>query len=181
MGMYTYEDNSILRIIVHWIVDIAVVISFAWFLVFGYLNQTIVNGHSMSPVLEADDMCLVDRISYSVGDPERFDIVLFERGDTGQANIKRVIGLPGETVQIQNGAVYINGQQLMDERIGHISLAGIAENPVVLRDGEYFLLGDNADSSEDSRFANIGNVPRESIRGRIWFRIRPLDELGFIE
>ena len=181
MGLYTYEDNSILRTIVHWIVDIAVVISFAWFLVFGYLNQTIVTGHSMSPTLEADDMCLVDRVAYSVGDPRRFDIVLFEREDTGQFNIKRVIGLPGETVQIMNGMVYINGEALSDPRVGHISLAGIAENPVVLQEGEYFLIGDNADSSEDSRFANIGNVKRGNIQGKIWFRIRPLDGLGFIE
>ena len=79
MGMYIYEDNSILRAVVHWIVDIAVVISFAWFLVFGYLNQAIVNGHSMMPTLEAGDMCLVDRISYSVGDPKRYDVVVFNK------------------------------------------------------------------------------------------------------
>ena len=180
MGVYIYEDNSILRTVVHWIVDIAVVISFAWFLVFGYLNQTIVNGHSMMPTLEAGDMCLVDRISYSVGDPKRYDVVVFIREDSGQPNIKRVIGLPGETIQIISGMVYINGERLEDERLDHISLSGIAENPVVLQEDEYFLIGDNADSSEDSRFSNIGNVRRDNIRGKIWFRISPFEDIGFI-
>ncbi len=180
MGLYTYEDNSILRTIIHWIVDIAVVVSFAWFLVFGYLNQTIINGHSMSPTLEADDICLIDRIAYSVGSPDRYDIVVFKREDSGQPNVKRVIGLPGETIQIISGSVYINGTQLVDESLDHISLSGIADNPVVLQDDEYFLLGDNADSSEDSRFANIGNVRRENIMGRVWFRISPVEEMGFI-
>lgn len=181
LDLYTYEDNSILRTIVHWIVDIAVVVSFAWFIVFGYLNQTIVNGHSMSPTLEADDICLVDRISYSVGSPRRYDIVLFERSDTGQPNVKRVIGLPGETVQIISGVIYIDGEPLDDEHIKHISLSGIAENPVLLEEDEYFLLGDNADSSEDSRFPNIGNVDRKDIIGKIWFRLVPMEELGFIK
>ena len=181
LDLYTYEDNSILRTVVHWIVDIACVVSFAWFIVFGYLNQTIINGHSMLPALEANDMCLVDRISYSIGSPKRYDIVVFTREDSGQPNVKRIIGLPGETVQIISGSVYINGTRLADESLGHISLSGIAENPVVLQDDEYFLLGDNADSSEDSRFANIGNVKRDSIQGKVWFRIRPLEDMGFIE
>ncbi len=181
MELYTYEDNSILRSVVHWIVDIAVIVSFAWFIVFGLLSQTMVTGHSMSPTLEADDLCLIDKISYSIGSPSRFDVVVFEREDTGQTNIKRVIGLPGETVQVISGSVYIDGEELTDERIDHISLSGIAENPVVLQGDEYFLLGDNADSSEDSRFSNIGNVKRRNIIGKVWFRISPFENIGFID
>lgn len=178
MGLYTYEDNSLLRNIVHWIVDIVVVIALALFLVYGFLGQVMVSGHSMLPALNAEDMCLVNRLCYDVGSPKRFDIVVFERSDTKQQNIKRVIGLPGETIQIVAGAVYVNNYRLEDERIGTISLPGIAENPVELQEGEYFLLGDNADSSEDSRFANIGNVRREAIRGKVWFRLKPFQSFG---
>lgn len=180
MGLYTYDDNSTLRTVIHWIVDLIVVASFAWFLVFSFLNQTIISGHSMSPTLQADDMCLVNRLVYDLGDPKRFDVVMFERSDMTQYNVKRVIGLPGETVQIVSGSVYINNRKLDDPRIGNISLPGIAENPVELQEGEYFLLGDNADSSEDSRFTNIGNVKREQIKGKLWFRLKPLRELGLI-
>lgn len=181
MGLYTYEDNSLLRNIIHWIVDIIVVIALALFLVYGFLGQVIISGHSMAPSLNAEDMCLVNRICYDLGDPKRFDIVVFERSDTGQQNIKRVIGLPGDRIQIVSGAVYVNNFRLEDERIGTVSLPGIAENPVELSEGEYFLLGDNADSSEDSRFANIGNVKREMIKGRVWFRLKPFRSIGFVK
>lgn len=181
MGLYTYEDNSLLRNIIHWIVDIIVVIALALFLVYGFLGQVMVSGHSMSPALNAEDMCLVNRLGYDLGNPKRFDVVVFERADTGQENIKRVIGLPGDRIQIMSGAVYVNGFRLEDERIGTVSLPGIAENPVELSEGEYFLLGDNADSSEDSRFANIGNVKREMIKGKIWFRLKPFRSIGFIK
>lgn len=180
MGLYTYEDNSILRSVVHWICDLIVVVAFAWFLVYGFLNQTIISGHSMSPTLEAEDMCLVNRLAYDVGDPKRYDIVVFEREDTKQTNVKRVIGLPGDSIQIVAGSVYVNNRKLNDPRIGNVSLPGIAENPVELSEGEYFLLGDNADSSEDSRFSNVGNVRREAIRGKVWFRLKPFRNIGLI-
>ena len=180
MGLYTYEDNSVLRNVVHWMVDVIVIIALAWFLVYGFLGQTIISGHSMAPGLEAEDLCLINRIAYDVGSPKRYDVVVFEREDTKQQNVKRVIGLPGDTVQIVSGSVYVNNRKLEDAHIGTVSLPGIAENPVELQQDEYFLLGDNADSSEDSRFPNIGNVRREKIKGKVWFRLRPLSSLGFI-
>ncbi|MDO4265732.1 MAG: signal peptidase I [Eubacteriales bacterium] len=181
MGLYTYEDNSILRTVVQWLTNIIVTVAFAWFLVYGVLGQEMVSGHSMLPTLAAEDMCLVNRLCYDIGNPKRFDVVVFEREDTKQTNIKRVIGLPGDTVQIVGGSVYINNRKLDDPHIGAVSLPGLAENPVELQKGEYFLLGDNADSSEDSRFANIGNVKRENIKGKVWFRLKPFKNLGFID
>ncbi|MDO5141271.1 MAG: signal peptidase I, partial [Eubacteriales bacterium] len=93
---------------------------------------------------------------------------------------KRIIGLPDETVQIINGSIYIDGVEIESEYTDGISLGGIAENVVELRKDEYFVLGDNADSSEDSRFANIGNVKRSSIKGKLWLKIIPLSELKLI-
>lgn len=181
MGLYTYDDNSLLRSVVHWIVDLIVVAALAWFLVYGFLNQTIISGHSMLPTLDAGDMCLVNRISYDIGDPERFDVIVFEREDTRQLNVKRVIGLPGDTIRIADGAVYVNDYRLDDPHVGIVSLPGIAENPVELQKDEYFLLGDNADSSEDSRFSNIGNVKRKNIKGKVWFRLKPFQKIGLID
>lgn len=111
-----------------------------------------ISGNSMQPVLDGGDVVLTDRITYVVRRPRRFDIVVFKRED-GRKNVKRVIGLPGETVQIKNGLVYIDGSPLKaPEGLDLVSLAGRAESPVLLSEDEYFLLGDNRDSSEDSRF-----------------------------
>lgn len=178
---YTYDDNLIMRRIIRFIVLIEVLISTAWFVVYAFMGQTIVSGQSMSPVLNAEDVCLVNRLKYDLGKPDRYDIVLFERTDTDRFNIKRVIGLPGEHVQIRDQGVYIDGERLTDERLGSVFLAGIAENEIVLGEDEYFVLGDNTESSEDSRFSNIGNVRLDSIQGKLWFKIRPFSEFGRIQ
>lgn len=174
------EDTAWLRRIVHWVVNVVVVLACAWFLVYGFCAQVPVSGNSMQPVLNADEVVLVNRLAYDVGKPERFDIVVFEREDQ-KKNVKRVIGLPGETVQIKGGFVFIDGELLSaQDGLEQVSLAGRAETPIQLEADEYFLLGDNRDSSEDSRFSNIGNVKREQILGKVWFRMFPLLKLDFI-
>ena len=106
--------------------------------------------------------------------------VVVEREDH-KKNVKRIIGLPGETVQIKGGFIFINGEVLsVEDGLEQVSLAGRADTPIQLEQDEYFLLGDNRDSSEDSRFSNIGNVKREQIYGKVWFRILPLLKLDFI-
>lgn len=180
MGFYQVEENNALRRWINWIVDIIVVISLAWFAVYGYGTQIKISGQSMSPVLSTGDVVLMNRLAYDFGSPKRFDVVVFQRDDK-KSNVKRVIGLPGEVVQIKGGSIYINGALLEAEgELGHVSLAGLAENPVRLEADEYFLLGDNRDSSEDSRFANVGNVREKQISGRVWMRIRPLFDMGLI-
>ncbi len=163
-----------------WIFQIAVVLLMAFVLVF-YAGEQISNiGDSMSPTLENGDVVLVNRLVYDVGEPERLDIVVFEREDH-KKNVKRIIGLPGETVQIKGGFIFINGEVLsVEDGLEQVSLAGRADTPIQLEQDEYFLLGDNRDSSEDSRFSNIGNVKREQIYGKVWFRILPLLKLDFI-
>lgn len=180
MGLYTYENNAVMRFIMRVFVYIAVVISAAWFFVYSFMNQAIVTGNSMSPVLEAEDMCLINKLSYDLGNPKRFDVIAFNRQDTGKQNIKRIVALPGETVQILDGTVFVNGEELKNEFTSLISLPGIADNTVELSEDEYFVIGDNADSSEDSRFANIGNVKRSAIIGKLWLIIKPFKRFGKI-
>lgn len=180
MDFYHSEDNNNLRHIVNWFVDIVVVIAFAWFLVYAYGTQIMIAGHSMTPLLASSDVVLMDRLTYDFGSPARFDVVVFQREDQ-KMNVKRVIGLPGETVQIKNDEIYINGGKLMEPAgLGRVSLAGLAEKPIKLGDDEYFLLGDNRDSSEDSRFSNIGSVSGSQIQGKVWFRVLPIAKLELI-
>ena len=180
MEFYQEETNKLRRMIVC-LVDIIVVISLAWFVVYGFGTQIRITGQSMTPELRSEDVVLMNRLSYDLGSPKRFDVVVFEREDK-KPNVKRVIGLPGETVQIKNGQIYIDDKPLeADKGLGQVSLAGLAENPVVLEEDEYFLLGDNRDSSEDSRFVKIGNVKRRQIRGKVWLRLIPFIDFKLVE
>ena len=181
MEFYQVEETNALRKIVKWIVDIIVVISLAWFAVYSFGTQVRMVGQSMMPKLRGDDVVLMNRLVYDFSDPERFDVVVFEREDN-KSNVKRVIGLPGETVQIKSGYIYIDGVRLKAvDGLDQVALAGLAENPVLLGEDEYFLLGDNRDGSEDSRFVNIGNVKRRQIQGQIWLRLMPLIDLSLVE
>ncbi len=186
MGLkfYQQEDDSedAIRFVTRWIVDVIVVVILAMFLVqYMGVNHEVI-GHSMEPAFEAGDQVLVNQIAYKIGKPDRFDVVVFRsRSKEEQLYMKRIIGLPGEKIQIQNGNVYINDQFLdMGEDAERINLPGIADNPIVLAENEYFVIGDNYDSSEDSRFSNIGNVNLSEMIGKVWFRFSPLDRIGFI-
>lgn len=174
------EEKNRIRLVVGWVVDIAVVISIAWFAVFAMGTQIRVSGQSMEPVLSQGEKVLMNRLTYRLVHPKRYDIVVFEK-ETGNYNIKRVIGLPGETVQIKDGFIYIDDEKLeAPEALGEAALAGLAEYPIILDKNEYFLLGDNRSGSEDSRFANVGNVKFRQIKGKVWLRIQPFSRFGWI-
>lgn len=156
----------------------------AIYLVIHFVGQrTQVQGSSMEPKLSSDDNLIVDKISYRFHDPERFDIVVFPfRYEENTFYIKRVIGLPGETIQIDEmGNILIDGN-ILEESYGKevIQNPGRAYEEIVLADDEYFLMGDNRNNSTDSRDPSVGNVRRDEIVGRAWLRIWPLDKFGFI-
>lgn len=156
-------------------------------LVIKYVGQrTVVDGSSMEPTLSHQDNLIVDKISYRFGEPERFDIIVFpfQYGENVYY-IKRIIGLPGETVQIDtSGNIYINGE-LLEEDYGKEVIAaesiGVAINPIILGEDEYFVLGDNRNNSSDSRTEIVGNVHRKDIIGRAWLRIWPFSSIGFLK
>lgn len=180
MEFYQGEETNLLRRITGWIVDIVVVLALAWFCLYAFGTQIRIAGQSMMPELGPDDVVLMNRLTYDFGKPDRLDVVVFMREDE-KTNVKRVIGLPGETVQITGGRIYIDGKPLeAEDGLDKVSLGGLAENPVELGKDEYFLLGDNRESSEDSRFANIGNVKREQIIGKVWVRLFPLIDFRLI-
>lgn len=132
--------------------------------------------------LHDQDNLIVDKISYRFRDPKRYEIIVFPyRYQEDTYYIKRIIGLPGETVQIKEGYVYINGE-LLDEHYGRevMNESGIAAEPLQLGEDEYFVLGDNRNHSSDSREPNVGVLHRDELIGRAWIRIWPLNSIGVI-
>ncbi len=161
------------------VVALALVISL--FITKFIASHTSVDGSSMSPTLTSGDQLIVEKFSYYFHDPERFDIVVFPIS-TEDDYIKRVIGLPGETVQIVNGQVYINGNLLTDDRYGAeiIEDPGTAADTIFLQPDEYFVLGDNRNASVDSRFPEVGLIHKKDIEGRAWLRFYPFGSFGLV-
>ena len=138
----------------------------------------------MEPMLTNGDNLIVDKISYRFQDPERYDIIVFPfKYEEKTYYIKRIIGLPGETVQIDDaGNIFIDGE-LLEESYGKevINDPGRAAQLITLQDDEYFVLGDNRNDSSDSRVEAVGNIKREDIIGRAWVRIYPFDHIGVLK
>ncbi len=152
------------------------------YLVITYVGQrTTVRGESMEPTLSDGDNLIADKISYRFSDPKRFDIIVFPyRYEKNTYYIKRIIGLPGETVQIDAGGNILIDGQILEEGYGlePMAYAGMAAEPVRLAEDEYFVLGDNRNNSSDSRDPSVGKILRKEIIGRAWVRIWPLSRFG---
>lgn len=167
-----------------WILQIAIVCAFAFVFVWYFGQRVSAIGDSMNPVLENGDIVLVNRFKYDASAPKRGDIIVFKPNgnENLHSSIKRIVGLPGETVQIVDGVIYIDGEALEEKyEVTGITEAGLASEEIVLAGDEFFVLGDNRESSEDSRADDIGNVKRSEIEGKAWFIISPVDQIGFIE
>lgn len=165
---------KILLDIFRWIIEIAVAVAIAYFIINIVLEKTPVYGNSMSPTLESGDMILIDRFVYKYSKPERFDVIVFKQGGNEHEyyDVKRIIGLPGETVRIVDGKVYINGDELTEKiNCDDMLVPGTASVNITLEKGEYFVLGDNRNNSEDSRSADIGNVVTDDIIGKAVIRL----------
>ena len=189
--------KDVIKELVGWIVSILLIVAVSYLIVTFVGQRTQVSGSSMETTLSDGDHLIVDKISYRFREPQRYEIVVFPyRYEKNTYYIKRIIGLPGETVQIVDGYIYINGKQL-DEHYGNeiIEEAGMAAEPVTLgedRDdwitlpytvpeGCYFVMGDNRNNSQDSRVSDVGAIHRDELMGRAWIRIWPLDQFGVIK
>ena len=157
----------------------------ATLLVIRFVGQrTEVSGHSMENTLSDRDNLIVDKITYRFRDPKRYDIIVFPyKYKENTFYIKRIIGLPGETVQItEEGDILIDGE-VLEESYGKevMKSPGIAADPILLGEDVYFVLGDNRNASADSRDPSVGIISGEDIVGRAWLRIWPLNKFGILK
>ena len=140
-------------------------------------QATRVEGQSMEPNLHNNQRLIIEKISYRLHSPSRGDIVVIKMENRhSDPLIKRVVGLPGETIEIRDGHVYINGEKLNEPYLEQLTYGNTG--PHVIVPGYIFVLGDNRGASNDSR--SFGEVKIASIVGRAWFRYWPLDEIGFL-
>lgn len=173
-----------LPVIGKWVFEIAVVCLFAYVAVWYFGQRVSTVGDSMSPVLRNGDVVLVNRIVYNATTPKRGDIIVFKPkgNENDHYYIKRIVGLPGETVEIIENRVYIDGERLdEDYETTNIDDVGVVDGKLELAGDEYFVLGDNRENSEDSRNADVGNVKREYIYGKAWFVISPKEHFGLVK
>lgn len=178
-----YVAAAKVKSVLLWIVEIIVVLVLGVVLAVGFGKTTVMQEGSMDPTLNAGDTLLINRTAYKFSSPKRGDIIVFKLSDDQKASthIKRIVGLPGETVQIKEGQILIDGE-IYQEKQGFpmIQNAGMADQKITLKKDEYFVLGDNRNNSEDSRFADMGNIKEKNIIGKLWFVISPKDRFGFI-
>ncbi len=178
-------DPRLLKDIMELLVGGAVAVFLAFVLVFSIGMRTSVIGDSMEPSLHNGQEILMNRILYRISMPKRGDVIVFLPNGNQNTHfyVKRVVGLPGETVQIREGNVYIDGVLLAEnELFDKIADPGIAQSELLLGSDEFFVLGDNRNSSEDSRSGNIGAVKKDSIIGKAWFHMAAQgDSMGMIE
>ena len=178
-------NSKVIKDVLEVLIGSVAAIFLAVVIIYSVGMRTSVIGDSMEPALWNGQEILINRIGYKLSTPKRGDVVVFlpNGNENSHYYVKRVIGLPGEKVLIENGNVYINGQLLdEDDTYDKISDAGIAQTELELGNDEYFVLGDNRNSSEDSRSGNIGPVNKDTIIGKAWFHMASgEDGIGLIE
>lgn len=188
-GLTFYQKKKkinvgLIKEIISWIFWICVSGFLAVVIVFCIGMKTSVIGTSMEPCLYNGQSIFLNRIIYKISSPKVGDVVVFypNGNDKLHLYVKRVVAVAGDTVQIKSGKLYVNGEAKEDLFTDKIADAGVAENEITLGEDEYFVIGDNCNSSEDSRSANIGNVKKNYIIGQAWFKTALNDSaLGFIE
>jgi len=161
-----------------WAAQIAGVVFLAYFITYYALEKTEMPGISMENTLFDGDAIIINKLSYRFSDPKRFDVIVFKQSGKEHSyyNIKRIIALPGETIQIKDGIIYINDEPLEEIiNVDEMKNYGLADEPITLEENEYFVLGDNRNNSEDSRFASVGTIRRDEIIGKAFIRLKPFN------
>ncbi len=185
MGYYhpKPEKNIWTDMILKWIVDIVVVVALAGFVVLYLGQRATVVGNSMADDITSGQKILIDKISYQLRDIRRYDVIVYHSELSGEEEvvIKRVIGLPGEEIQIVDSRIYVDGVELEDKYYDGTFESGYVSETITIGENEYFVLGDNRNLSQDSRFEYVGNVKEEQIVGKAWLIISPFSEINLIK
>ena len=174
--------TGIVREVLSFILYVAIVVGITFLIIHFVGQRTYVSGNSMENTLSDGDNLIVDKLTYRFSDPKRFDIIVFPyKYEENTYFIKRIIGLPGETIQVTDGKIYINGE-VLDESYGRevLEQGGIAKTPITLGEDEYFVMGDNRNNSMDSRDPSVGVLHKSDLVGRAWIRIWPLSKFGIL-
>lgn len=176
-------NMAIVKEVSVWAVEIAITLLLAFTFVYFIGLRTSVVGQSMAETLNSGDEILVNRFVYKITNPKPNDIIVFLPNGNEKSHyyVKRVVAVPGDTVLIEDGILYVNGEPFEDEVAGGtMEDAGLASEEITLGADEFFVLGDNRNNSEDSRYANIGNIKKAHIIGKAWFRVAPWGDIGFL-
>ncbi len=177
------EDSKLRKVLI-WVFEIVVTLIFAVLTSMMLFQSVTMQESSMEPTLAVGSQYFVNKLAYKTSSPKRGDIIVFRTNGSDDAalHVRRVIGLPGETIQIVNGRILINGEAYKEGKdFPSINTPGMAANAITLEAGEYFVLGDNRNNSEDSRYADIGKVNKKYITGKLWFQISPRKEIGLLD
>lgn len=177
------EDSKLRKVLI-WVFEIVVTLIFAVLTSMMLFQSVTMQESSMEPTLAVGSQYFVNKLAYKTSSPKRGDIIVFRTNGSDDAalHVRRVIGLPGETIQIVNGRILINGEACKEGKdFPSINNPGMAANAITLEAGEYFVLGDNRNNSEDSRYADIGKVNKKYITGKLWFQISPRKEIGLLD
>ncbi|MEQ2412097.1 signal peptidase I [Blautia acetigignens] len=177
------EDSKLRKVLI-WVFEIVVTLIFAVLTSMMLFQSVTMQESSMEPTLAVGSQYFVNKLAYKTSSPKRGDIIVFRTNGSDDAalHVRRVIGLPGETIQIVNGRILINGEAYKEGKdFPSINNPGMAANAITLEAGEYFVLGDNRNNSEDSRYADIGKVNKKYITGKLWFQISPRKEIGLLD
>lgn len=165
------------------VVEIIIVLFIAFVVVYCAGMKVTVVGNSMESTLKDGEVVLVNRFTYNLSDPKAGDVVVFLPNGNEKSHyyLKRVVAVPGDKVQIKEGVLYVNGEMFDEADTEAIKTAGLAEEEITVGEDEFFVLGDNRNSSEDSRYANIGNVKKEYITGKAWFYMDSIRDMGRVK
>ncbi len=177
-------ENDKVRYVMRLLFEIAVTLAFAALVAIVMFQSVTMQESAMEPTISVGDKFFMNRAVYQLSDPKRGDIIVFKTNasDDAALHIRRIIGLPGETIQISGGQILIDGKTYREGKdFPAISNPGAAQNPITLESNEYFVLGDNRNNSEDSRYGDIGMVKKRYIVGKLWFTVSPMKKFGFMK